>query len=83
MSHDLDTVIDTIKATLKESVLRHKTYEDIVQTTAHEPMNLAVANRQAIGTLSLALVQALAEQRARGESDRTGTPTLKVVGTSA
>lgn len=82
MSHDLDTVIDTIKATLKESVLRHKTYEDIVQTTAHEPMNLAVANRQAIGTLSLALVQALAEQRARGEADKADTPTLKVVGTS-
>ena len=82
MSLDLDTVIDTIKATLKESVLRHKTYEDIVQTTAHEPMNVAVATRQAIGTLSLALVQALAEQRVRGELDKADTPTLKVVGTS-
>ncbi len=83
MSTDLNTLIDTIRGSLRECILRHKTYEDIPQTTAHEPMNLAVANRQAIGTLSLALVQALAEQRARGESGKDEAPALKVVATSA
>lgn len=82
MTTDLNTLIDTIRGSLRECIMRHKSYEDIPQTTAHEPMNLAVANRQAIGTLSLALVQALAEQRIRGESAKDEAPALKVVSTA-
>lgn len=83
MTHDLNGLVETIRAVLKEAVARHKFYEDIAQTTSHEPANLAVLNRQAIGALSAALVQALAEQRVRGEDEKSETPALKVVGTSA
>lgn len=83
MAQDLNQLIDTLKTMLKESVIRHKFYEDIPHTSAHEPANLAVLNRQAIGTLSLALVEALAEQRTRGEAEAEQAPALKVVATSA
>ena len=78
MTTDLNTVVDILHSTLKEAVRRHTTYEDIHHTSAHVPVNLAVENRKAIGTLSLALVQALAEQRQRGE-EPANTTTLKVV----
>lgn len=83
MSYDINAIVDVLKTTLKESVIRHKFYEDIPQTTAHEPANLAVLNRQAIGTISMALVQAMAEQRAQNDAQGEAAPALKVVGTSA
>lgn len=80
MASEIDTLVDTLRSFLKESVQRHRFYEDTPHTSSHAPSNLSVANRHAIGAISSALVQALAEQRIQREQGAEGTGAqLKVV----
>lgn len=81
MSRNLDEIIDILSKNFDKTARRQAQYEDQDYAGASTPSNFAIANRQALGAIGGALVEALKLQDQRNAGNGAASK-LKGLGKS-